>query len=132
MASLNNKWDVNYDTQKFEEWSALFPSLGMLLDNRVEATVKKYPHKAEDIAICFVGDITGITPADVENRTACVTAISIMDGKPTFKGMITEFFRKLSRKERVSLPSLKKMQPIIVCTVVMVAPAGAPKAKDAG
>lgn len=122
MAYLDIELPADCDVQTFEEWSSLFPYLGMLVKRQLKLAKEKYPHKAESIGIRFAGDITGITSTDVENRTAGVTAISLMDGKQTLKGKIISFLDKLFQKKRDSLPNLKEMRPIIVCTVVIVPP----------
>lgn len=132
MASLNTSLPVNYDSKTFEEWNDLFPSLQTMIENRVKAIAQKYPGRASDITIRFAGDIEGITSADVESRTACVTANSLIEGRQTLKSRISKFLRKLSRSERHSKPSAQKIQPIIVCTVIMVAPAEASEASDVG
>jgi hypothetical protein len=130
MASLNTQLPVNCDSQTLEDWSNLFPSLQILLENRVKAIAKKYPGKHIDIR--FSGDIQGITSADVESRTARVTAIPLTDSKQTLKSMFFMFLRKLTRSKGHSKPCTERIQPIIVCTVVMVAPTETSEASDAG
>ena len=130
MASLNTQLPVNCDSQTLEDWSNLFPNLQTLLENRVKAIAKKYPGRYIDIR--FSGDIQGITSADVESRTAHVTAIPLTDNKQTLKSMFFMFLRKLTRSKWHSKPCTERIQPIIVCAVVMVAPEETSEASDAG
>lgn len=115
---------IAYDRKMYMQLEELFgESFTMRVENQLSLLRDKYPGRINDFSLKFIGSVDEITVEDVQQQTARITAEHIVDCKLTFKGRLYATLRKLfklKRGRRESLVSEQKLQPIVVCTVILL------------